>query len=683
MGNFTIKSKILILTTLSLVLLATTLAIISITYVKDVLINNSYDKLTFSRDNKKKQIDYFFDQRVKNINLLAKNDVVKDLVVELSSIHKDLNLNINKFPINSLAVKNTIEKYEDFFSEYIKEYGYYDLFIVCVKHGHVMYTKTKESDFGENLKTGILKDSGLGKVWKRVIKEKKTLFVDMEPYSPSQNKPALFLGTPIKIDNSMEAVLVFQISDKQINNIMNFRKGYGKTQEDYLVGKDFLMRSDSYLSPESHSLRASFKNPNSGRCKTEATIDALKGESNTKIVIDYNNNPVLSAYSPIKIDDNLSWAIMSEIDEAEVMIVPNNIRNTIVIISIALLALILSFMTVMINTNIVNPMLKFEVGLLHFLKFLHVDSKQLKKLDDSSSDEIGVMAKAINENIVIVKRKLIQERKNFQDELDKKTKELKDLNQTLEEKVLNEVDKNMQKEILLLEQSKMAQMGEMIGNIAHQWRQPLSTISTIASSVQISQQFGVLVVDDLPSQMKQIVDKTEYLSNTIETFRNFLKEKKELKVTVIQDRINMSLKIIGVVVDDNGIQLKNSINYEKPIKVNIVVGELTEVIINIINNAKDALIENNISNPYIDISMDDKDDKVIIMIEDNGGGIPEHILPKIFNPYFTTKHQSQGTGLGLHMSYTIMTKSLKGNLYAENTNNGAKFYIEIPKYIEI
>ena len=521
---------------------------------------------------------------------------------------------------------------------------------------------------------------GLGEVWKKVIKEQRTLFVDMKQYSPSNNEPALFLGTPVKIDDKLEAVLVFQISDKQINNIMNFRKGYGKTQEDYLVGEDFLMRSDSYLSPQTHSLRASFKNPKMGTCNTEATVNALKGEIDTKIVIDYNNNPVLSAYSPIKIGDDLNWAIMSEIDEEEVLLVPNNIRNTIVVITIALLVIILSFMTLTINAIIVNPILKFETGLLHFLKFLHIDSKQLKRLDDSSNDEIGIMAKAINENIIIVKKRLIDERKNFQIALDQKTKELKVLNQTLEAKVINEVDKNMQKEILLLEQAKMAQMGEMIGNIAHQWRQPLSTISTVASSVQISQEFGVLDIDGLPSQMEQIVDTTQYLSNTIETFRNFLKEKKELKVEIVQDRIDVSLKIVGVVLDDNGIDLKNSINYDNPLKIKIVVSELTEVIINIINNAKDILIEKKVLTPWIEVSMKQSNDNVIIMIEDNGGGIPDEVLPKIFNPYFTTKHQSQGTGLGLHMSYTIITKSLNGKLYANNTQNGAKFYIEIPLY---
>jgi len=681
LSSFTIKSKILVLTTLSLIVLAITLAIVSISYSKDELIKTSYDKLTYSRESKKKQIDDYFEQRIKNINFLSKDIVVQNIVKELASKYDELKILHNKpFPVYDDQIQNIIKKYEKFFTNYVKQYGYYDVFIICADHGHVMYTQAKESDFGANLKDGFLKDSGLGEIWKKVIKTKRTTFVDMKPYKPSNNEPALFIGTPIFNDKTFEAILVFQISDKQVNNIMNFRQGYGKTQEDYLVGQDFLMRSDSYLSPSTHSLRASFKNHKLGTCKTEATKKALKGETDTKIVIDYNNNPVLSAFSPLKIGDDLNWAIMSEIDEAEVLIVPNNIRNTIIVVTISLLTIILTIMTIIINHSVVNPILKFETGLLHFLKYLHIDSKQLKMLDDSSNDEIGEMAKAINKNIVIVKRKLIEERKKFQYELDKKTKELKELNQTLEDKVLNEVDKNMQKEILLLEQSKMAQMGEMIGNIAHQWRQPLSTISTVASGIQVKYQFGILEEDELPAQMTQIVEKTEYLSNTIETFRNFLKEEKEERVAVIQDRIDVSLKIVGVVLDDHDIKLVNNMNYEKPINVNIVLGELTEVIINIINNAKDALIDNKIKNPTIEVSLEDKKDKVILTIEDNAGGIPDDVLPKIFNPYFTTKHQSQGTGLGLHMSYTIITKSLNGNLYAKNTKKGAKFFIELPIY---
>ena len=110
----------------------------------------------------------------------------------------------------------------------------------------------------------------------------------------------------------------------------------------------------------------------------------------------------------------------------------------------------------------------------------------------------------------------------------------------------------------------------------------------------------------------------------------------------------------------------------------MVTGELEQVIINIINNSKDILLEKEVENPWVKLELIEEKDKVIITIEDNGGGIPESVLPKIFNPYFTTKHQSQGTGLGLHMSYKIITESLNGKLYVKNAKEGAKFFIELP-----
>ena len=250
---------------------------------------------------------------------------------------------------------------------------------------------------------------------------------------------------------------------------------------------------------------------------------------------------------------------------------------------------------------------------------------------------------------------------------------------TLEERVKVEVKNNTQKELQLLEQSKMASMGEMIGNIAHQWRQPLSVISTIASGIHMRYEFGVFDEKEIPKDMNTIVENTKYLSNTIDTFRDFIKEEKELKSVIIQERIDISLNIIIATLDNNHIKIKKNIDYNSPITLNLVVGELSQVIINILNNAKDILIENDIKDKWIDISLTQNDTTVIITIEDNAGGIPSEVMPKIFDPYFTTKHQSQGTGLGLHMSYKIITESLNGKLYVKNTSNGAKFFIELPK----
>jgi signal transduction histidine kinase len=285
------------------------------------------------------------------------------------------------------------------------------------------------------------------------------------------------------------------------------------------------------------------------------------------------------------------------------------------------------------------------------------------------------------EELVELNKKLDEKAKllsNQNKELEENRNEIYSLNKTLEARVRTEVDKNTKQQTILFEQAKMVSMGEMIGNIAHQWRQPLSAISATSNNLTLCKEFGTLD-DDIIDESTELIDKNiQYLSNTIDTFRDFIKEKKELKKIVLQERIDGIIRIIGSTLKNKHIELRNKIIDTKKVNITIVVGELDQVIINIINNSKDILIEKKIKNPWIELDLFIKDNYVFISIEDNGGGIPEDIMPKIFIPYFTTKHESQGTGLGLHMSKKIVHNSLKGSLYVENTKNGAKFFIKLP-----
>ncbi len=235
--------------------------------------------------------------------------------------------------------------------------------------------------------------------------------------------------------------------------------------------------------------------------------------------------------------------------------------------------------------------------------------------------------------------------------------------------------KNMESQ--LIQSEKMVSLGNMIGNIAHQWRQPLSIISTSASGVQLKSEFDTLTSEELDEYMNVIIKHTKYLSDTIDTFRNFIKEEKTIRDIEIQEDLNNILKILNSTLANNHIKLINKIDYEKPIIKKMPSGELAQVISNLVNNAKDVLIERNISNPIIEIGCKIVNDKIVITVTDNAGGVPKSIVDKIFEPYFTTKHQSQGTGLGLYMSHKIVTESLHGELIVVNTDDGAMFKIEL------
>jgi C4-dicarboxylate-specific signal transduction histidine kinase len=260
------------------------------------------------------------------------------------------------------------------------------------------------------------------------------------------------------------------------------------------------------------------------------------------------------------------------------------------------------------------------------------------------------------------------------------SKELDQINNTLHTKVVNEIEKNLEYEKKVFDSMKMASLGEMIANIAHQWRQPLSVITTSASAMQLNKDLGILDDQSFVKYTDMMIAQAMYLSDTINVFRDFIQEEHKLCNVVLQNEIENTIKILDVVLKDNGIKLIQNLNHEKPIVLRLVVGELMQVIINIINNAKDALNETKVQedSKWIKLDLFSDDEKCMITIEDNGAGIPHHVLPNIFKQNFTTKKKSIGTGIGLYMSYNIVVKHFGGNLYAQNSESGAKFFIEIP-----
>jgi PAS domain S-box-containing protein len=257
---------------------------------------------------------------------------------------------------------------------------------------------------------------------------------------------------------------------------------------------------------------------------------------------------------------------------------------------------------------------------------------------------------------------------------------LQQMNNELELRIQEEVEKNRRQEFQLLEQSKNASMGEMIGNIAHQWRQPLSAITSTASALKLSDQLSIIEENEIVEKMDSVIEKARYLSETIDTFRNFLKENNNAFGEFnLEDTLTKSLNIVGTAMKDSHIKLITD-EIDQMNKTPFVgnESELSQVIINILNNAKDILKEKKVKEPWVKIVLNKCEEESCFTIEDNGGGIPDDVMPRIFDPYFTTKHQSQGTGLGLHMSYRIVTESFKGKLSVENTKNGAKFFISLP-----
>jgi methyl-accepting chemotaxis protein len=391
--KLSIKIQVILLTVVSLVVLALITSSISVSKSKSALLEKSYAGLTTVRDMKKNQIESFFHESVNDIEVLAHSENVESLVHDLIEVHQILEVQAtDAYPVKNQLAVDKKEKHEEFFQEYMKMYGYYDIFIICAKHGHVMYTAAKESDYGANLTSGPLKESGLGKAYSEALKNGRTTFVDMAPYAPSNDAPAMFMATPVTIDGEVKAVLAFQISDALINKVMQYRGGYGVSQEDYLVGPDKLMRSDSYLNKDTHSIKASFANPATGSIDTVATRAALEGKNDIIMATGYTKQQVLLAYSVVEIGKDLKWAIVSRMDESEVLAVPNEIRNAIIIASIITLIIIVLIALLVINNSISKPIEKFKNTLLT----IGNNNNLTLKVDEKAPLELSLMAKSFN-----------------------------------------------------------------------------------------------------------------------------------------------------------------------------------------------------------------------------------------------------------------------------------------------
>ena len=235
---------------------------------------------------------------------------------------------------------------------------------------------------------------------------------------------------------------------------------------------------------------------------------------------------------------------------------------------------------------------------------------------------------------------------------------------------------NKQKQILI-EQSKAAAMGEMISMIAHQWRQPLQAVSILTQKLTLSRSIDGEVSDELLNQVvNDVGSQLGYMSKTIDDFRDFFLPNKQKEEILVSKLIERALDFVAFMIKNDSIEL--TINEIKDDKILIHINEFVQVVINIIKNARDVMLEKNIENKEINITYEVSECKACITIEDSAGGVPENIKEKIFEPYFSTKSEKNGTGLGLYMSKTIIEKHCEGSLSVENSSKGAVFKIEVP-----
>ncbi|MCK5148882.1 methyl-accepting chemotaxis protein [bacterium] len=365
---------------------------------KEAMVHDAFNNLEAVQAIKKSQIENFFKERKGDAEVVAYGSDAGGMFKEMKAYHDfmktdhDGPLDVSTPEYRSIC-NNIFGKRLENFNE---AYGYYDTFVICWPHGHVLYSVAKEGDLGANLGAGPLRNSPLGHLWNNIVKDLSTSFQDFEPYAPSNNEPCSFVGTPIKDENGKNiAVFALQISLDAINAIMQERSGMGESGETYLVGPDKLMRSDSYVDKSgNHSVKASFAGTvQSNGVDTRATQEALAGRTGQEIILDYHGNPVLSVYSPVDILGT-RWAIIAEIDEAEIMGPINALVKSIIVIGV-IIALVVGLVGFLMAVTITKPIIQG----VEFAQIV-ADGDLTATVDVNQKDEIGQLADALKDMVI-------------------------------------------------------------------------------------------------------------------------------------------------------------------------------------------------------------------------------------------------------------------------------------------
>ncbi len=385
MKNISIFKKILII-----FISVGLITVITVSFVSDSIfrttINNNTDVFFFNDIKRKKhEIENYFEKTEHGIEISSKFFAVQNLFDILIKYHKEVGENENdSFPVNNDEYAKLTAEYYSYFSNYIKDYNYHDIFFICAEHGHVMFTVTHENDFGTNLLTGKYKDTHLADMWKKVLKEKKTIITDYQSYSPSNGEQVAFAGTPVYKNNKLVGILAVQLSSVKINETVLYTNKLFQTSETYIVGKS---------SDEKYRLKTDriVKSAKIGDEKTGDIIKLCIEDSITDKALKTGStgSEEYEYFTPLSIN-GLKWGLFTTVSVDEVLAPIYYEKKIIIIVSIiAILLIILSayFLSKSISKpieNVVNAMRKMAQKQINF------------QIKEKRKDEIGELYKSIN-----------------------------------------------------------------------------------------------------------------------------------------------------------------------------------------------------------------------------------------------------------------------------------------------
>ncbi|MEI6305323.1 MAG: sensor histidine kinase [Deltaproteobacteria bacterium] len=379
---------------------------------------------------------------------------------------------------------------------------------------------------------------------------------------------------------------------------------------------------------------------------------AVKGfEGSGETVTSYG----ISTLSSSKHLQMTSWIILANFPTAEVY-APLNTAKRYFSMALVILTIVLLTATWLITKRLMAPL----ASVATHVELLPQKSGSERTITIDAVDEIGVLANSFNAMVAT---------------MDKQRQELEEFNSSLEERITAAVSEIRRKDQLLIEKSRLATMGEMINNIAHQWRQPLNNVGLLVQNLQYGFESGDITQEEMRSEVEKIMETILFMSSTIDDFRNFFRQDKEKRDFRINDMLKVTTDLISTGLRECNIALQLEIM--DTVSANGYPNEYSQVLLNILINAKDVLSERHLTSPKIIVRLFEENGWAVVTVWDNGGGIEENILPRIFDPYFSTKEPGKGTGIGLYMSKVIIEQNMDGRLSASNSGGGAEFRIEL------
>lgn len=363
------------------------LGLFSSKIARNALEEGAFNQLESIGALKSDQVISFIDRKFRDLEILAASDNTIVAFEKLKKYHDTGGATLDDlFIIESARYQEINIEIDHFFRKYVEAYNFYDIFFLCADHGHVMYTASKESDLGANLSTGSLRNSGLAQLWADVVKLKKPVMTDYAYYSPSDDY-ASFIGTPIFDANSkLIGIIALQLSTDKIRDIMQEDTGLGESGETYIVGSDYLMRSDSRFEAESTILKK--------LVKTKSVELGLQDKTGTHIIEDYRGISVLSYYKHIGLNEaygaDFEWVVIAEIDESEALAAVKQLSINTLFIGL-IIALIVGIIAVIFSRLFTNPIKKLTI----FSKLL-ADGDLSQSVDINQHDELGTLADAFS-----------------------------------------------------------------------------------------------------------------------------------------------------------------------------------------------------------------------------------------------------------------------------------------------